>query len=415
MTEQDWKDLAIKAGTVFTPATPINKKALFAGRTKQVRQVVDVCNQRGQHAIIFGERGVGKTSLANTLTEALSIEDGSDYDLMLPRINCVSTDNYSDIWKRIFEQIEVKQKVNRIGYKNDSDIIISTIADFYNKEKVSPDDVRQTLLVLSQNNVLVFIIDEFDRIEDIKTKTAIADTIKTFSDHAIKASMILVGVADAVEELIKEHFSIERALVQIQMPRMSREELHEILEKGLQKLGMTINDKSKNRISLLSQGLPHYTHALGLHSTRNAIDNKRMNVTIDDVELAINRALDESQHTIKSSYHKAILSTRKKSIYPQVLLACALARPDEFGYFAPADVRNPLSKIMGKSYDIPSFSRHLHDFCGEIRERVLRKTGAKHHFKYRFRNPLMQPYVIMQGFANKLIDKKLLEEKYGLF
>jgi DNA-binding NtrC family response regulator len=52
---------AIEAGTVFTPSAPINDKALFAGRIDQVRQVMDAVSQRGRHAVIYGERGVGKT------------------------------------------------------------------------------------------------------------------------------------------------------------------------------------------------------------------------------------------------------------------------------------------------------------------------------------------------------------------
>jgi hypothetical protein len=45
-------------------------------------------------------------------------------------------------------------------------------------------------------------------------------TIKTLSDNAssIKTTLILVGVADSVDELIGEHQSIERAIKQVPMP-----------------------------------------------------------------------------------------------------------------------------------------------------------------------------------------------------
>src|SRR3989304_4900393 len=63
--------LGIEVGGVFSPAAPINERRLFAGRTQQVRRVIDAINQRGQPVLIFGERGVGKTSMANVLRDFL--------------------------------------------------------------------------------------------------------------------------------------------------------------------------------------------------------------------------------------------------------------------------------------------------------------------------------------------------------
>ncbi len=63
---------------------------------------------------------------------------------------------------------------------------------------------------------------------------------------------------------------------------------------------------------------------------------------------------------------------------------------------------------MAKSYGIASFSRHLNDFCGSERGPVLQKTGTAYRYRFRFMNPLMQPYIIMQGKANNLIDKDKL-------
>lgn len=65
----DFKHLQHQASAVFTPAVPISSDSLFAGRSTQISKLVDAINQRGQHAVLFGERGVGKTSLANVLGE----------------------------------------------------------------------------------------------------------------------------------------------------------------------------------------------------------------------------------------------------------------------------------------------------------------------------------------------------------
>ena len=62
---------------------------------------------------------------------------------------------------------------------------------------------------------------------------SLADTIKALSDQLPNATIVLIGVADDVEQLVAEHQSIERALVQIHMPRMSTDELSEIIVNGL--------------------------------------------------------------------------------------------------------------------------------------------------------------------------------------
>ena len=59
-----------------------------------------------------------------------------------------------------------------------------------------------------------------------------------------------------------------------------------------------------------------------------------------------------------------------------------------------------MSKIMQKRYEIPSFARHLNSFCQLERGNVLKKEGEKHRYRYRFSNPLMQPFVIMKGIID---------------
>ena len=92
-----------------------------------------------------------------------------------------------------------------------------------------------------------------------------------------------------------------------------------------------------------------------------------------------------------------------------MLLSCALAPIDDLGYFAAADVREPLRKITGKKYDIPSFAQHLNEFSDRKRGRILRKIGERRLYRYRFSDPLMQPFVIMQG----VVDDMIHEEPFG--
>ena len=53
----------------FNPSGPVSDKDLFAGRESQITDVLGAVGQSGQHVILFGERGVGKTSLASLTHE----------------------------------------------------------------------------------------------------------------------------------------------------------------------------------------------------------------------------------------------------------------------------------------------------------------------------------------------------------
>jgi len=400
--EREKETLSFEAGKVFTPTVPISEAALFAGRLDQIRRIVDAVNQRGQHAVIFGERGVGKTSLANIISSKLQSPSGR---VLSPKINCDGTDSFTKLWRKIFLQVDVLHKKPAPGFKGKSSFFDSERIP----EEITPDDIRRLLTVLSHDEpIIICIFDEFDRLTNLDARRSMADTIKSLSDNDVSATIVVVGVADTVDDLIAEHQSIERALVQVQMPRMSTKELHEILDRGVERLRMGITDDAKAHIARLSQGFPHYTHLLALHATRMAIDSDESEVSSNYVGWAMTKAVEDTQQSLKSDYHKAVTSPQKDNIYRQVLLACALTRADEFGYFAAADVRRPLTILRNKSCDIPSFARHLNSFTQPQRGPVLRKIGAAHKFRYRFIDPLMQPLIVMKALSEGKITMQLI-------
>lgn len=405
-TEQQPIDREVLASRVFTPATPVSESALFAGRMTELRRVLDTINQRGRHSIIFGERGVGKTSLASVISSRLTVPNGT---VIAPRINCDSNDSYATLWKKVFSQLDLMRKAPAIGFQMTMFQETVKAAEVVS-DNASPDEVRRILTLLATTGLVIIIFDEFDRILNPNTRRMMADTIKALSDHDVPVTIVIVGVADNVDDLLSQHESIERAIIQTKMPPMSIAEVEQIIDNGLQRLQMTIDKATKVEIAMMCQGFPHYAHALGLYATRACLDRNSLNITHTDVDSAIKSALLDVDQTIRSVYDKAIFSPQKDTLHAQVLLACALANTGEFGYFTASAVREPLSDITGKSYDIPGFSRHLKDFSGESRGKILQKEGVTRKFRFRFRNPLMKPLIIMKGISEHRLSLDVLRK-----
>jgi len=403
MTDSERLGLMARCGRVFSPSAPINKHELFAGRLGETQRIISAINTRGRHCVMYGERGVGKTSLANILKELFADIEGMKFI----KTNCVETDDFESIWRRALSEIHVLSDTFPID--GETTPMETTLDQLIVDGRCGPGEVFQLLQRNSNYDLeLVVIFDEFDRLEEPE-RALFADTIKALSDDSVCTTLILVGVARDVVDLIVEHASIDRCIDQVLMPLMTDDELGEILSKATKALEMTIRQDAKELIVTLSQGLPHYTHLLGQESTLKAIANGRAIVTIDDVNEGTKEAISKSQQTVRNDYHKAIAAQRKGTLFPQVLLACALAEIDELGYFSSSDVREPLRKITGEDYDIPNYSQHLDKFSSDDdRGPVLEKRGGTRKFRFKFKNPLLRPFIIMKGLTDGVVSGDLV-------
>src|SRR5277367_591073 len=184
------------AGHAFSPSAPISRVTLFAGRHQQIMRSIDVVYRRGQHGIIFGERGVGKTSMANLIADFISRSDKVDAPprFLTPRVNCTASSDYDSIWREVFGRIPYFENSGETG------LAIGNFASKLTDRKLDPGTVQDLLEAISSQRDLIVVVDEFDRLRDSKSRRLMADTLKTLSDHSIDATIFLVGVADTVDQ-----------------------------------------------------------------------------------------------------------------------------------------------------------------------------------------------------------------------
>ncbi len=382
--DDDWNLLDARAQQLFRPAAPIDSADLFAGRIEQLKSLVEVVYQAGAHAIVYGERGVGKTSLANIIKDKLM----GEYKVsQVVKISCDPEDTFPKIWGKVFFGVSVHGKQ----------------AEEVIEHSPQPFMVFRIAEELCRDKPHLVILDEFDRVRDEATRVLIADTIKYFSDNPIPFKVVVVGVGESVVQLFGTHPSVARCCAQIKMPRMSAAELQKIIDDRYPQIHMEITPDAKSLMIHFAHGLPGYMHLLGQLAARAAIGERTQAINEQHVGTALRTAVEKADESKRRDYLIATNSSAKDSLYKAVLLACATAEKNEIGQFSASDLRDPLSRILKRTVDIPHYARHLRAFCEPDRGPTLIKTGSPKRYRYHFANPLLEPLAVMMGFRDGLL------------
>lgn len=393
-TEVDWKALRAEVLETFTPGPAINEVADFSGRKTTIQRLQDITVERARHAIIFGERGVGKTSLANVFYKDLNSLTRNVIDIA---INADTGDSFDSLWRKVFRRIKRPQDEH--------------VLEHYYPGPIEPDQVYLELTKFPPNDAPLIIIDEYDRIQNDDCRILMTDLIKALAGAPNNPTLILVGVAENISQLVRDHASISRNLVQVPMHRMSNDEIKEVISTRVRRLRMRIADDALWRITYFSAGLPFYAHSLGKYSAVTTVERKAQTITEADVLNSLENCIADVDYTVQVSYTRATEKIyRKGNIFAQVLAACALTETNDLGQFSAAGVEEPLSAIMGSPYKVPSFSFHLNEMATAERGNVLRKTGARRTFLYNFCEPAMQPYIVMKSLRDGVISSEVLNK-----
>jgi Holliday junction resolvasome RuvABC ATP-dependent DNA helicase subunit len=390
MPDDEWLNLEFEISALFDGA-PIDEEDLFAGRSTEVRRILETVLSRSKHVVLFGERGVGKTSLSNIFWKRFNKTLRS---FVVARIQAGPQDDFSSLWTRALEELNAAGVfAGKAEYVN---------FDF-NYETITPSQVRRELQKCGANALPIIIIDEYNEVKDAEAKRLTANLIKEFYDFSITTTVIIVGVAENISELIEDHSSIGRAIVQIPLNRMSASELKEIIQKRISRTVMEFSTDAILTIVSLSRGLPYFTQTLSKHAALHAIADRRLEILNDDVEASMEKFIEDAEKGFQESYRTATRSNQV-NFFEESLLACALAKTDDEGFFTANDVVEPYSAILKEKKRIAHFDKHLRRFSSDEGGNILIKRGGDRQQTFRFADPMMQPYVIIRGIQSRMID-----------
>lgn len=347
LTDAQVQAKAVEIVQTFANA-PVTDPELFAARrVPHLMSLLVAVAQRGQHAVVYGRRGVGKTALVNMIAPSL----GDQVKVVVH--NC--------------------------------------------REEASLEPLLCDAATAAPKTVIV--LDDVDRVRIGEAPKLLAKTIRALSSG--DTTLVIVGAADSPDALVAESASFDGALVPLRLPPMTPAELGEIVERGLRRLSMTIDADAKKLIARLSCGQPRYTQLLALYAAHDAVlQGRSTHMVRSNVYVAARRVVDEAPPALAAAWREATHSKRE-NLFTQVLLACALTRKHELGWFQHDSVSQWLRALTGQRYHIRRFTRHLREFC-ETRGPILQRAGELYNYFYRFVNPSLESFIVMKATINGL-------------
>ncbi len=393
-----WENKKEKLHDFYSPSAPINSENLFSGRSDQLKNIHGAVSEKGLHIVLYGERGVGKTSLANIVEQRYK-------KAITVKITCNSASSIAGLWKNVFNKIPIDYKYKKtIGFSTGEKSKpcideITKIADLIDPNAVIKIDeitgYLEYLKGISTNFLIIF--DEFDQITTSSIIHGFSNIMKYLSDNIINVTVMIVGIGNVITDLIGEHESIERCITQIPLGRMSDEELGEIVVNATKELDMEIETNVLKKIVAYSSGFPHYTHLLGKYSTRVCLDSRKLYIKSIHFKNAMIEAIENVNESIRITFQKAILSAKSDTLFEKVLYACALVETDEYGTFRATDLEAVLENEFQESRKIQAFQYHLGKFCTNERGKVLERiTLGKAKTRYRIKNPLVKAFILLR-------------------
>lgn len=310
-------------------SAPIKSIEHLKGREIQSQKIERALRSPGRSVFIFGDRGVGKTSLAQTSAyryqssgnepTIISVDNSSNfYSVIHDLINRIAG-HRPDLLK-VKTKIKASAKFQNLGFDliNEIETGKIPIPKSINEAVALVEYFFQTTDIES-----VVVIDEFERLRKNEEKALFADFIKQIGDQNLGLKFIFCGVASSLDELLASHHSCFRYMETVALERLAWTARAEIINAAAEAFNLSIDERLVWKISAMSDGFPYYIHIVceklfwSIYDHENTIQKCTENM----LELAVNEAVSSIDTTLKVTYEKA---TRKyRDDYQEILWAAA--------------------------------------------------------------------------------------------
>lgn len=276
----------MKLRSAYTPSQPVFDPRMFAGRLGVLKASIRAIEDQRLHLVIYGERGIGKTSLLHMLASAARTAR-----YIVVYLSCGAASNFDETFRAVATHIPLlfHSDYGPTAAEAESG---ASVAGLLASGPLLPRQFGDLCSKLTGTRMLI-VLDEFDRASDPQFRRDVAELMKILSDRLVRVQLVVAGVAADLAELVEHIPSVRRNILAIPVPLMSNEEVEELVRNGERTAGITVPPASREHIVQISSGSPYIANLICHHAALEALDHGRMEVSPQDVSTALDQALAE--------------------------------------------------------------------------------------------------------------------------
>ena len=167
---------------------PVMAPERLAGRRAELAALIDAIELQRAHVVIFGERGIGKTSLVHVFSEV-----ARDAGYLVLYGSCGVEARFDEMFRAFASRVPLLYHRSISPTEAEAEHGRS-FGQLLPSEPATPRDYGE-LFADVVGTRLVLVLDEYDRVRDANFRRDVAELIKNLSDRAARAQLILTGVA----------------------------------------------------------------------------------------------------------------------------------------------------------------------------------------------------------------------------
>lgn len=394
---------------VFTPTT--SAKLTFVERQSVNNKLVDALMQPGKQVVVYGHSGSGKTTLLTKKLEELY------EDHVISR--CTKSSTLDELIRYAFQRLQTTITTEKVRTRaNKANLGISGNGLSAGSESTETTQIKEVSAIPFQVSAealaeelgkrkCCWVLEDFHKVNQ-EEKVKLAQCMKMFKDFADEypeVKIIAIGAVNSAREVIECDIEMTNRIAEICVPLMTKDELRKLVSLGEQALNIELENRVRESIVMLSNGLGAACHGLSLsillENGINVTADKKKYINTDKLHSGITRFLEESSDTLKKRFDIAFSHIKGKKFDNGRLILEALCKFDQEGVV----YSELLAKIREQepSYPAGNLSTYAKLLCNQDKGDLLRFDEASQ--KYSFQDPLCRV------FANSMVE---LQKKEGL-
>jgi hypothetical protein len=351
---------------------PVVSRDRFAGRHDSLAQLITAVEQQRLHVVIYGERGIGKTSLVHVFADT-----AREARYLVIYSSCGVETRFDDMFRAFAGKIPMLFHSDVLPTSSESEHGLH-FDSLLPEGHFGPREVSDLFSNVVGTRVIL-ILDEYDRVADESFRRDVAELVKNLSDRAARVQLVLTGVASNLDELIGYAPSIRRNIVGLPMRPLQLSEVRAVLQLGEAATGLRFSDEAASMISTISAGSPYLVRLFGHRAGLAALDDGKPGVDAAHARAAVERVLTDWNASLPRRVQAVLNSDRARAEW-SLLVAGAQAGNSADGRFGVDDVHTELAGAM-----VPAaIERSLRSFTGPNGLLDLNEVDGELRFRFRY-------------------------------